>query len=61
MKCYLKYNFQYLITTLLGIGLTLYHLINTGRFGIVIGGLFISIFSIGWSLFRHNELFGTRK
>lgn len=61
MKCYLKHNFQYVIATIFWIVFAFHHLINTGRVGIIIGSVIAGAFSISWSLFRYNELFGRRK
>ena len=57
MKEYLKYNFQYLLVAIFWTIFSCYHLVHTDRMGCVIGGLIASTLSIGWSLFRHHELF----
>ncbi len=57
MKCYLKYNFQYLIIAIFWTGLALYHLINTDKMVFVIGGLIASVLSIGWSIYNYCDVF----
>ena len=60
MKCYLKYNFQYLLVTIFWTIFAFYHLTSTGRISAVVGGLVAGVISMGWSLFRHHEMFGRR-
>lgn len=60
MKCYLKYNFQYWIVSIVLISLALNHFIDTNRLGVLVGSLIVCGLSIIWSLYRYHEVFGRK-
>jgi hypothetical protein len=60
MKCYFKYNFQYLLVTIFFACLAIHNLIYTANLVWLIGCAIISVLSIGWSIYNYCDVFGRK-